>query len=160
MVEHYVVILSCVLVATHILFIAIFLITCKRVRVASARSSSDEQEDHLANRNNFRLYVDSVALPILPLRAPPPRQSAGRVGEPGRAGKTSEQICDLVESMKKNDVRKSIKEETCPICLDTLLNLPMAVGKCDHCFHVGCISKWLSQASTEICPVCRSNLVV
>ncbi|KAK9994772.1 hypothetical protein SO802_024475 [Lithocarpus litseifolius] len=48
-------------------------------------------------------------------------------------------------------------DNTCPICLseyqskETLKTIP----KCQHCFHIECIDKWLSLNAT--CPICRNS---
>lgn len=32
---------------------------------------------------------------------------------------------------------------------------PVVLGRCGHCFHLQCVTTWLSTRST--CPMCRSN---
>eukprot|EP00435_Cladocopium_sp_Y103_P041757 s1502_g11.t1 len=54
--------------------------------------------------------------------------------------------------------------ETCSVCLDGLLSLA-APGKvvqlpCGHCFHRGCISKWLACGTSPTCPLCKMQLEI
>ena len=45
------------------------------------------------------------------------------------------------------------KKETCPFCLDSLVNLELP---CKHLYHLTCIAQWL-QKHRE-CPVCKRHI--
>ena len=51
--------------------------------------------------------------------------------------------------------------ETCSVCLDEMLSLaaPVVQLPCGHCFHRGCISKWLAGTSPT-CPLCKMQLEI
>lgn len=51
---------------------------------------------------------------------------------------------------------KEKKEETCPICLESILKKDFFITKCNHCFHKNCLINHLLQQTC--CPMCRKDL--
>ena len=43
--------------------------------------------------------------------------------------------------------------DVCAICLEELLVKPITLSKCNHSFHLECISQWTDKNNT--CPYCR-----
>jgi hypothetical protein len=48
----------------------------------------------------------------------------------------------------------------CPICINEIEvgNHVVSVPGCDHKFHKGCLSQWLS-THTRDCPYCRAEII-
>nr|OQO21770.1 hypothetical protein B0A51_11013 [Rachicladosporium sp. CCFEE 5018] len=47
-------------------------------------------------------------------------------------------------------------EGTCAKCKYPGDDCPVVIGECTHCFHMHCISDWISsEASQGKCPMCR-----
>ena len=50
-----------------------------------------------------------------------------------------------------------LKEQTCNICLEEFsLGQEMRKLDCSHCFHKGCVDRWL--ATVASCPVCKREI--
>jgi len=60
------------------------------------------------------------------------------------------------QQVENNNVSINIVE--CAVCLSLLQDEEMMrlLPNCKHCFHVGCIDKWLASHST--CPICRTKI--
>lgn len=54
--------------------------------------------------------------------------------------------------------------ETCPICLEGPGGKAITLTKCNHIFHLECLSKWIEKSNETknmfeaICPLCRKDL--
>lgn len=51
--------------------------------------------------------------------------------------------------------RNNEKQDECCICLEPLTNI-IAISKCNHAFHRGCLDDWL--AHKRVCPLCIRDL--
>jgi len=52
------------------------------------------------------------------------------------------------------------EETTCPICLESITTRAWRELSCGHCFHEGCILRWVQSAHHPHCPLCRFDLEV
>ena len=68
---------------------------------------------------------------------------------------TEEQFNNLE---RYNYIKKDDNIDECLICLEQFIEDDTIVKvKCNHCFHNGCIEKWLCNESNK-CPVCRIEI--
>ena len=51
-----------------------------------------------------------------------------------------------------------MKNDCCPICMEKVEDSKLCVPKCLHCYHEGCISKWLEDEVHVTCPSCRIDI--
>jgi hypothetical protein len=77
------------------------------------------------------------------------------------------QACVLVEDRKppqqkqsKNETQVTIEKPCilCVICLEPLKSSEVCTLPCSHMFHTRCVSNLRSQAASQVCPLCRTDL--
>ena len=68
-----------------------------------------------------------------------------------------ENITKTKNHITKIYMKKLLKEEKCPICIEPLsMDKDYTVTKCGHRFHLSCLTE--SMKNSEKCPMCREKL--
>jgi hypothetical protein len=56
------------------------------------------------------------------------------------------------------EVKNKTADVICVICLETLKESSTCTLPCTHSFHSRCVSNLRSQAASQVCPLCRTDL--
>lgn len=65
-------------------------------------------------------------------------------------------VCSFLGQMKKENICCEMKEDDCPICLNTLENKYYSCSTCKQGSHLSCLSIWLKDHPT--CVICRAKI--
>lgn len=130
--------------------------TNHRTRRSSPRSGTiQDGTREIAGQNDsssrFRRLPSAVSAAQAPIEPP----DAYQADEERRTA-----VNRLVDTLPMFLAGPSYATDRCPICLDTMEDTPISIGMCMHAAHTECLSSYLVKTMHELCPVCRSPLLM